>query len=577
VTANTGSNSGTLGLNLVDNDSITDGVGNALGGTGNGNGNLTGQVYAIDRTAPTVQSINRAGSSPTNAGSVSWTVVFSENVSGVDAADFDLAPSGLGGTPEITGVTPVNGSTYTVTASTGTGDGTLGLDLDDDDSIEDAATNKLGGTGADNGDFSGQVYTIDRTTPSLTTLEMFDNDKDGKIDQVKATFDENLASSTATGPWTLTNVPSGGTLGSVSTAGSIATLTITEGGGAADTSVGSFEIALAANAAGIRDSAGNQSSFAATAPDDKAAPAPTAIEMFDTNAPLDGKVDQVKATFSESLATPYTATNGVWTLANVPGGAGNTLSGVGVATDVATLTLNQGNVNTAAGVYSGTTLNAFTVALAEDASGVRDASGNKTSFTARSVTDKSKPIPTALTFDPDGATTGNSTPGINDKFSVAFSEPLAVASMCDGGTDWSNDLANQLLNGNGGNNVILQIQNNAAPGTSNDLLVVQSVGGKCATVFRFGKLDLGSQGYVTGNRTFSGNNASESRIDWTFGTSTLTFELGSISAGGAVAVATPANAAIYTPQATANDAMTDIPGNEISGTASNNGAGNTRW
>ena len=60
------------------------------------------------------------------------------------------------------------GASYTVTASSGTGSGTLGLNLVDDDSITDAAGNKLGGTGAGNGNFTGQVYTIDRTAPTVT-------------------------------------------------------------------------------------------------------------------------------------------------------------------------------------------------------------------------------------------------------------------------------------------------------------------------------------------------------------------------------------------------------------------------
>ena len=57
VTANTGSGDGTLGLNLVDNDSIVDGAGNKLGGTGTtgtANGSFTGEVYTIDRTAANV-------------------------------------------------------------------------------------------------------------------------------------------------------------------------------------------------------------------------------------------------------------------------------------------------------------------------------------------------------------------------------------------------------------------------------------------------------------------------------------------------------------------------------------------
>jgi hypothetical protein len=53
VTASSGSGNGTLGLNLTDNDSIKDGANNLLGGTGLGNANFTGEVYVIDRTAPT--------------------------------------------------------------------------------------------------------------------------------------------------------------------------------------------------------------------------------------------------------------------------------------------------------------------------------------------------------------------------------------------------------------------------------------------------------------------------------------------------------------------------------------------
>jgi|GEM_PF-1518619 len=52
VTANSGTGSGTLGLNLVDDDSITDQAGNPLGGPGLGNGNFIGPVYTVDHDAP---------------------------------------------------------------------------------------------------------------------------------------------------------------------------------------------------------------------------------------------------------------------------------------------------------------------------------------------------------------------------------------------------------------------------------------------------------------------------------------------------------------------------------------------
>jgi hypothetical protein len=68
-------------------------------------------------------------------------------------------------------VTPAGpASVYTVTANTGSGSGTLGLNLVDNDSIVDAASNPLGGAGAVNGDFTGQVYTIDMAAPAAPVI-----------------------------------------------------------------------------------------------------------------------------------------------------------------------------------------------------------------------------------------------------------------------------------------------------------------------------------------------------------------------------------------------------------------------
>jgi glucose/arabinose dehydrogenase len=51
VTVNTGSGSGTIRLNVMDNDSILDGWGTPLGGAGAGNGNFTsGETYTITKT-----------------------------------------------------------------------------------------------------------------------------------------------------------------------------------------------------------------------------------------------------------------------------------------------------------------------------------------------------------------------------------------------------------------------------------------------------------------------------------------------------------------------------------------------
>ena len=165
VSVSTGSGSGTLRLDLIDDDSILDAVLIPLGGTGAGNGDFTsGEVYTIDRDPPSVVSSVRADPSPTSAASVDFTVTFSKPVTGVDASDFTLATSGLVGAS----ISAVSGSdaVYTVSVGTGSGSGTLRLDVIDDDSIVDAALNPLGGPGAGNGDFrAGETYTLDRSGP----------------------------------------------------------------------------------------------------------------------------------------------------------------------------------------------------------------------------------------------------------------------------------------------------------------------------------------------------------------------------------------------------------------------------
>src|SRR5439155_1464787 len=140
---------------LVDDDSIADGVGNKLGGTGLGNGK-NGRAPCSEREelAATVRSMNREAiaANPTNATRVDFTVTFSESVTGVGLSDFSVSNAGttVSGS-SVTSVTSVSGSVYTVSVNTGNGSGTLLLDLVDDDSIADGVGNKLGGTGLGNG------------------------------------------------------------------------------------------------------------------------------------------------------------------------------------------------------------------------------------------------------------------------------------------------------------------------------------------------------------------------------------------------------------------------------------------
>lgn len=169
-----GNNNGTLRLDLDDDDSIRDASNNSirLGGTGNDNGNFTGEPYTIERTRPTVVSIVRAGVSPTSAASVDWTVTFSESVKGVVPGRFTLTRTGLGGTSTVTSVVDNgDGVTWTVTATTGTGSGTIRLNITAASGvgITDLAGNTLNGLPE-----NGEVYTIDPNAPSECFIDSFD-------------------------------------------------------------------------------------------------------------------------------------------------------------------------------------------------------------------------------------------------------------------------------------------------------------------------------------------------------------------------------------------------------------------
>jgi Bacterial Ig-like domain (group 3) len=268
---------------------------------------------------------------------------------------------------------------------------------------------------------------------------------------------------------------------------------------------------------------------------DNTAPTLTALQMFDTDT--NGRVNRVTATFSETLYT-YSAGTAPWTLANAPGGASNTLASVSVATTVATLTLNEGIVNTAAGL--------FTVALAQDANGVRDAAGNLSLFAATAVSDRAAPVPV------DVVMTNVRTAGRvrrDDTFTVTYSEVLDATSFC---STWTNG-STQTLTGNGVVDVL--ITNSG----SNDVLSILNVGSNCGggANFRFGSVALG-QNYVTSNTTFSGNNANASVLTWNPTARTLTITLGT---GDGSQSNVPASIPVYTPNALLDDLAT--PGNSI--------------
>ena len=177
-----------------------------------------GEVYTVDRSNPSVTSIIRAGSNPTNATSVDFTVTFSEPVTGVDNSDFSLTTSGVAGAL-VSGVTG-SGSTRTVTVNTGSGNGTIKLNLIDDDTVVDLTNKPLGGPGAGNGNFTtGEVYDIDKTAP-IATIDQAVAQSDPvtgptatTVINFKVTLNKSLTTASAIASFTNSDISLSGTAG----------------------------------------------------------------------------------------------------------------------------------------------------------------------------------------------------------------------------------------------------------------------------------------------------------------------------------------------------------------------------
>ena len=340
------------------------------------------------------------------------TAVFSESLSTYSAGTGPWTLSGTpsGGTLASVAVATTT-ATLTITEGAGVADTTVG-----------SMTVAMAGNALGVRDAAGNTASfataapLDKAKPGRLSMVMNDVNANGKIDQLVTTFSEPLDTETAgTAPWTLAAAPSGATLAAVSASGSTATLTLNEGAGAANTALGTFTVALVANAAGIRDVAGNLSTWTAAAPTDRAAPALVSLTMTDTTA--NGKIDRVTAVFSETLST-YTAATGPWTLANIP--SGGSLASVSVTTTTATMTITEGTGAT------DTAVGPFTVAMTTSATGVRDAALNLGAFGATAPTDAAGPVARSV------STTGGTTIGsiqTDDTITITFSEPLKPATV----------------------------------------------------------------------------------------------------------------------------------------------------
>ena len=127
VTANTGTGSGLLRLNLTSAGAIKDATNKPLSLPAGG---VSGEVYSVRPTGVSATvTIPHGAQNPTFAESVTFNVAFSQAVTGLSKLNFAVVVPGAGVTGAV--VTQVSGigTAYTVTVATGTGSGTLALRL----------------------------------------------------------------------------------------------------------------------------------------------------------------------------------------------------------------------------------------------------------------------------------------------------------------------------------------------------------------------------------------------------------------------------------------------------------------
>ncbi|MCK9272252.1 lamin tail domain-containing protein [Candidatus Gracilibacteria bacterium] len=260
--------------------------------------------------------------------------------------------------------------------------------------IEDIATNKLAS-------ISNRVPT-DKASPIITSAEIYDSNSNGKVDQIKVYFSENISSTTDTASFSINNPLAGVSLLSILTSGNIATFTLAEPTDY-NTSAGGMTIDFNNNG-NWKDSslnlAGNDTNITLI---DKAIPIKLSAITVDSNSNY--KIDRIDVTFSENI----TGNNdGEIIVGNLAAGSTKGLSSI--ASNILRIAINETSDDNDTGqiptfAYNGTNLK----------DGSNNLVANITSF---NVTDGLKPkLLSRETQDTDGN-------GKIDKIKINFSETL---------------------------------------------------------------------------------------------------------------------------------------------------------
>ncbi|MDD1012709.1 DUF4347 domain-containing protein [Pseudomonas rubra] len=193
------SNGISVGSSLdLNGGAVRDSIGNNLDTRLNNVASTIG--VRVDGVAPQPGTLVAIDSNPTNAGSVRYTVTFSEAVNGVDTSDFTLVFTGsVSGS--IASVVAVDARTYTVLINGLTGDGTLGLNLNDSGTdITDAAGNILAAG------LTGTLYSIDRVAPSIGSIDVPAAGAYNAGDVLRFTVNTSEVVNVTFAPWIIVNI-----------------------------------------------------------------------------------------------------------------------------------------------------------------------------------------------------------------------------------------------------------------------------------------------------------------------------------------------------------------------------------
>ncbi|MFZ5877990.1 MAG: Ig-like domain repeat protein, partial [Chloroflexota bacterium] len=143
--------------------SVGAGVAQDAAGNGNAASTSTDNSVVYDTVVPSVTIDQAAGQSdPTNSGTIHFTAVFSEPVTGFATGDVTLGGTANPTTGTVTEIAPNDGTTYDVAVSGMTNDGTVTASIDAAKAQDAGNNDNTASTSTDN------TVTYDATAPSVT-------------------------------------------------------------------------------------------------------------------------------------------------------------------------------------------------------------------------------------------------------------------------------------------------------------------------------------------------------------------------------------------------------------------------